>query len=56
MKTDIEVITHAYCKRVIDAKVKKGIDVPTSDDVALTQSEEISITLNGLHRLMHYVQ
>ena len=30
-----------YCKTVIDAKVKKGIDVPTSDDLVLTQSKEI---------------
>lgn len=38
MKRDIEVITHAYCKRVVDVKAKKGIDVLTSDDVVLTQS------------------
>ena len=41
LKRDNEVITHTYCKRVIDAKEKKGIDVPTSDDTVLTQFEEI---------------
>ena len=31
LKRDIEVITHAYCKRVRDFRAKKGIDGPASD-------------------------
>ena len=41
LKRDIEVITHAYYKRVSDYKAKKGVDGLFSDDVVLTQSEEI---------------
>ena len=41
LKRDIEAITHTYCKRVSDFRAKKGDHGFCSDDVVLTQSEEI---------------